>query len=193
MKKCLFLILFFPLILSSQEISIRALPLYLGFYGYDYPYLGSSLGIDYYINESECIGTNIGIKSIDLSDNTAVVYTIKSGLKKFTKKHYFIAYNIKLCIWDENNSEYWDNDTIYSYQDNRASIGPEISFGKRIYFSSYNRFFLEFDLSVGGGGYIQTSTSKREIIKDNLITRIRENDVGLYLSPGFIIQIGYKF
>lgn len=198
MKKLILLLCCTPFLSFSQNISIRTFPVYLGFYwSPDLPYIGSTIGVDYHIDEKKSISTNFTIKSIDLNDNSAVVYDWVIGKKNYSKKDFFLTQNIRICVWDENDAEYWDYDTIYINQTNRIAIGPEISFGKRIYFSSYKHFFLECSMSFAIGGYLENSINKIESIDEEsyrlLIEEEKKKTTGLYLAPNLLIQIGYRF
>ena len=68
MKKILLLLLLnIPLLVSSQGISIRTMPVYLGFmYSPDFPYGASNIGVDFHLNEERSIACNFKLRSIDL-------------------------------------------------------------------------------------------------------------------------------
>jgi len=197
MKKILLLLIIIPFLTFSQGISVRTFPVYVGFmYSPDFPYGASNIGLDYHINDEKAIACNFKIRSIDLVDNSASVYDFVAGIKNYSVKNYFISYNIRTRIWDENRFTMpsYDDDIVYHDETNKFSVGPDISFGKRMYFSSYHHFFLDLGVSLAlGVSFIEDINLEKEestgaLIKDDTI-----NSTELYISPNIMFQIGYKF
>ena len=197
MKKLLFLFLIFPLFINGQGLSVHTFPVYIGFLGTpDNPYIATTFGADYHLDKKRVIATNFTRKNIDLQDNSALVYDFVAGIKKYSEKNYFIAYNIRTCIWDENRfiMPSYDYDIVYHNETNKFSIGPDISFGKRMYFSSSHHFFLDLGVSLAlGVSFIENIDLEKEgstgvLIKDDTI-----NSTALFISPNMLFQIGFEF
>ena len=197
MKKLLLLFLIFPLFSNSQGLSVRTFPVYIGFLATpDNPYIATTFGADYHLDEQKAIATNFTKKNIDLQDNSALVYDFIAGIKNYSEKKYFISYNIRTCIWDENRfiMPSYDDDIVYHNETNKFSIGPDISFGKRVYFSSSHHFFLDLGISLAlGVSFIENINLEKDessgaVLKDDTI-----NSTTLYISPNMLFQIGFEF
>ena len=198
MKKLLLLFLILPLFINGQGLSVRTFPVYIGFLGTpDNLYKATTFGADYHLDEKRAIATNFTRKNIGMEDNSALVYDFVAGIKNYSEKNYFISYNIRTCIWDENRftmSSYDEDDIVYHSETNKFSVGPDISFGKRMYFSSYHHFFLDLGISLAlGVSFIEDINLEKEestgvLIKDDTI-----NSTELYISPNMLFQIGFEF
>ena len=197
MKKLLLLFLIFPFFINGQGLSVRTFPVYIGFLGTpDNPYMATTFGADYHLDEKRAIATNFTKKNIDLEDNSALVYDFVAGLKNYSEKNYFISYSIRTCIWDENRfiMPSYDDDIVYHNETNKFSIGPDISFGKRMYFSSSHHFFLDLGVSLAlGVSFIENIDLEKDessgvVLKDDTI-----NSTALYISPNMLFQIGFEF
>jgi len=187
----------FPLFINGQGFSVHTFPVYIGFLGTpDNPYIATTFGADYhFLDEKRAIVTNFTRKNIDLEDNSALVYDFVAGIKNYSEKNYFISYNIRACIWDENRfimPSY--DDIVYHNETNKFSIGPDISFGKRMYFSSSHHFFLDLGVSLAlGVSFIEYLALEKDellgvVLKDDTI-----NSTALYISPNMLFQIGFEF
>jgi len=197
MKKLLFLFLIFPLFINGQGLSVHTFPVYIGFLGTpDNPYIATTFGVDYHLDEKRAIATNFTRKNIDLQDNSALVYDFVAGIKKYSEKNYFISYNIRTCIWDENRfiMPSYDDDIVYHNETNKFSIGPDISFGKRMYFSSSHHFFLDLGVSLAlGVSFIEYLALEKDELSGVVLKDDTLNSTALYISPNMLFQIGFEF
>ena len=195
MKKILLLLLLnIPLLVSSQGISIRTMPVYLGFmYSPDFPYGASNIGVDFHLNEERSIAFNFKLRSIDLVDNGAIVGDLVVSLKKYNHRNFFGTYGMRSQFWMQDGSYSFD-EIEYIDKIKRYSIGPEIGFGKRVYFSSYHRLFIDFGLSLGlGATYVIDVDQEKNYDTGNVILTNQTNFVTLFLAPNMMFQIGCKF
>jgi len=194
MKKILFLVIMMPCLTFSQEFSVRTFPIYIGFlYSPDFPYGASNIGLDYHLNDEKAIACNFKIRSIDLVDNSASVYDFLVTFKKYNPRNFFGTYGIRTHLWKEGGSLGFD-EIEYIDKLSRYSVGPEIGFGKRSYFSSYNRFFIEFGLSLAiGVSYVTDMNQQKNYNTGEMIKETERKYTALYSAPNIIFQIGYKF
>ena len=188
------LIIIIPFLTFSQEVSVRTLPIYVGFmYSPDFPYAASNIGLDYHINDEKAIACNFKIRSIDLVDNSASVYDLLLAFKRYNQRNFFGTYGIRTHFWKEEGSLQFD-DIEYIDKINRYSIGPEIGFGKRAYFSSYHRFFIEFGLSFAvGSSYVTDLNQEKNYDTGEMIKEEEIKYTTLYFAPNIMFQIGGKF
>ena len=195
MKKLLLLFLIFPSFINGQGLSVRTFPVYIGFLGTpDNLYKATTFGADYHLDEKRAIATNFTRKNIDMEDNSALVYDFVAGIKNYSEKNYFISYNIRTCIWDEDRFTIDFDNIVYHNETNKFSIGPDISFGKRMYFSSSHHFFLDLGVSLAlGVSFVENINLEKDelsgvVLKDDTI-----NSTALYISPNMLFQIGFEF
>ena len=210
MKKLLLILLCLPMIGFGQDFSLRSFPIYL------VPsIIGSSWGIDYHLNENAAVDINLHSFLITGAHGSGNVINISSGYKKFSKKRYFIAYRIKLMRYsDFSQDEFFcncydiDNNYIYYTETEKRNLfytlGPEINFGKRFYFTKKRKGFLDLGIGVSFNAFTLYSLKSHENINyfdeqknDKKITRevieYEKIDSNMRVLPNFILQFGYFF
>ena len=194
MKKILLLLIITPFLTFSQEVSVRTFPAYIGFmYTPDFPYAASNIGIDYHISDEKAIACNFKIRDIDLVDNSASVYDLLLAFKRYNQRNFFGTYGLRAHFWEQGGSLGFD-DIEYIDKITRYSAGPEIGFGKRAYFSSYQRLFIEFGLSLAvGGAYVRDIDQEKDYDTGEVIKREEIKYTTLYFAPNIMFQIGCKF
>ena len=201
MRKLLFTLLYFPIIVFGQNSTIRFFPLYpmpVAIFAEDKGIaFGTTLGYDFGISDNEAIEINFKPRIFILDgDEDAYELRFNINYKRFIRYNFYTSTGIGFNLYNYNSygpDEYTDGNPDHTIL---FATGPNLAIGRRMMFNK--RIFIDvgFGISVNFTSY--SKTSKTRPLDDSIsepweyITILTHNEKYIsYLSHIVVFQFGY--
>ena len=191
MVRIVFVILLFPSLLLSQEVSVKSMPYFSAVRGLDHEHYitGFILAADYSLTQDRVIDRYLeleieyaNMESAESSSNIKM-YSLIGSYKFMSDYNFFASFRFRYSFASRGVSFRTNAYPLsYSYNSlNYHCIGPELIVGKRVYLKKEGKLY--FDLGVGAA-YNYTLKTNMNIRFDHELPKFWRK---------LNIQLGYKF
>ena len=173
MIRIVFVILLFPYLLFSQEVSVKSMPYFSTIRGLDHEnYItGFILAADYSLTQDRVVDSYLELEieyaNMESSESSSNIkmYSLIGSYKLMSDYNFFASFRFRYSFASRGVS-FGANAYPLSYSDtynslNYHCIGPELIVGKRMYFKKEGRLY--FDLGVGAA-YNYTLKTNMDIL-----------------------------